>query len=147
MSTPILAENTPKVITEDMVISTLDAWQNHANNSDVKASMALLSEDVIIEAHLPNGEKWIHYQIPRDGYEEIITKAQAEDRVYSHVREEEQIDIADDGLNADSIAIIFERENRGGKKKCTKTTEEMSFKIMDGQLKIVRMSGIVWVSC
>ncbi len=42
---------------------------------------------------------------------------------------------------------IAEREEKDGIKKCTKTTGEMSFKIMDGKLKIVRMSGIVWGSC
>jgi hypothetical protein len=55
--TPIFAENTSKVITEDRVISSLDAWQEYANSGEVKASMALLSKSVILEVHLPNANK------------------------------------------------------------------------------------------
>ena len=147
VSAPIYADNAQEVITEEMVISALDAWKDYANSGDTSASMDMLSQGVIIEAHMPYDGKWKHYQIPREGYEEIITKALPRDRAYSYVREREQVDIAEDGLSATSIAIVFEREEKNGEKSCTKTTEEMSFKILDGKLKIVQMSGVVWDSC
>ena len=146
-SVPIYADNVQKVISEEMVLSALDAWQEYANSGDISASMDMLSHDVIIEAHMPYDGKWSHYQIPREGYEEIITKALPRDRTFSYIREREQVDIVEDGLSANSIAIVFEREEKDGVKSCTKTTEEMSFKILGGKLKIVRMSGVVWNSC
>jgi hypothetical protein len=146
-SVPIYADNAREVLSEEMVLTALDSWREYENSGDISAAMDMLSQDVIIEAHLPYGGKWSHYQIPKDVYEKIITKALPRGCTYSYIREREQINVAEDGLSADSIAIVFEREEKNGVKSCTKTTEEMSFKVLDGKLKIVRMSGVVWDSC
>ena len=133
-------------ISESQVHKFLDNWEANAITRNVDGNLAILAEDVIIEVRFPTEDGYKYGQIPIEYYKQVVRRNSEQTTQHYYTRDNKEINISRDKEEAIIVAIVVEGKMRDGVeiKSTIKVTEEMTLRLINRKLKIVRLVTSYW---
>lgn len=136
------AKKQKAVITEQQVTTLMEEMDRAANNNDVEAIMALMSEDVRLSVTVEGFGQTQNFTFDREQYKKHIEQTLGMTNVYDYKRGYTVIKVEPDGQSAFVTAEITETAKIGDQTIGTISTENSTLELEDGKLVITRGSAL-----
>ena len=134
-------------ISASSIENLMEMWSEYKNSDNEKEILNLLSQDAVIIIEMPSDTGWERFSMDKKQYEYITSTTNREGKKYSYERTKTWISINSESNEAHSVSVVIEHVQDKNEKRCTKNTEEMSFKYYGSDIKIYLIKAVIWPSC